>query len=367
MKIKGQEQIIVNADGLSIEEKQRVSEALAKIKNKSSTPKVTNLRELKWFYADSQIAWSYGDQAWFGRPATHTPQQVLEMAPTTEQAVFLADMLIITDSAGNIIYDSTLDQLIKKRANPDKGGALPDIGVSVKLDKNGMAVMVEKRKVRKDFDPGKEYSVDVEDCTAEEKKEVQQAFFDAGFPWKLGGKEYRCLDAAQYSNTLVGRGVTAHLMYGCSTERCNMTAKEFLELVYEQGHVHSESMTLYAEDAKTHSKPWELWQVKVRSLDWSDWNDCVVSPSWEPSLEYRRKPKTHIVNGVEVPDLRVTLKSGDSFFLADPTAPKLTSLYRFDGDIKDEIWVERGLCYEPTEEGKQAAILHTKAMLNMVQ
>lgn len=42
-----------------------------------------------------------------------------------------------------------------------------------------------KRKVREDFNPAKEYSVDVEGCTVKEKEEVQQAFFDAGILWVL--------------------------------------------------------------------------------------------------------------------------------------------------------------------------------------
>ena len=358
-------QIIVNVDGLPIEEKQRVSEALAKIKN------IGMCNPMHWdkvevMYGPSFDGVNVGFDYHKDSNPTHTPQQVLEMDTDNEQDVILADTLIITDSSGNLIYDSTihaLNRLISQRANSGKGWALPDSGVSVKLDKNGLAGMVEKRKVRKDFDAGKEYSVNVEGCTEEEKKEVQQAFFDVGFPWKLGGKEYRCLDAVQYSNVLIGRGVTANLMYGYSTERCNMTAKEFLELVYEQGHVHSESMTLYAEDAKTHSKPWELWQNKAKDGFW--W-DCLHSPLWASTTEYRRKPTTHIVHGVEIPDLRVTPELGEQYYLADPTASELTELHTFVMRA-EKLWAERGLCYEPTEEGKQAAILHTKAMMGMVQ
>ena len=75
--------------------------------------------------------------------------------------------------------------------------------------------------------------------------------------------------------------------------------------------------------------------------------------------------KTHIVNGVEIPDLRVVPEHGDSYYLVDPTVPELTSLYRFTGTVIDKIWVGRCLAYQPTEEGKQAAILHAKAMLGI--
>ena len=66
----------------------------------------------------------------------------------------------------------------------------------------GMEVnMTAQRKVRKDFDPTAEYSVDVSGCSEEVKKEVQQAFFGAGFPWRDGGKVYRHLDVDKYTMT----------------------------------------------------------------------------------------------------------------------------------------------------------------------
>lgn len=232
-------QIVVNVDGLTIEEKKRVSEALAKIKN------VGMCNPLYWdvvvlLYGPSSDGVNVGFGYYEAAKTTHTPQQVIAMAgmgPPDDQHVFLADMLIITDSSGNIVYDSTvhaLNRVIEQRANSGKG-------VSVKLDKNGAAVMVEKRKVRTGFDKAKEYSVDVSMCSEEEKKEVQQAFFDVGIIWVGGGTEYHHLNKVQYTNTTGCGKVTTDCMFGNTTEDCNMTAKEFLDLVYEPervGHVH---------------------------------------------------------------------------------------------------------------------------------
>lgn len=354
---KTMKQIIVNVGDLTIEAKQLVSEKLAKITNERGC-EPTHWYKTETLYAPSNIGFSY----FKSENPTHTPQQVLEMEESAENNVILADTLIITDSSGNLIYDSTLDalnRLIKQRA---KSGALPDSGVSVKLDKNGMAVMVEKRKVRTGFDKAKEYSVDVEKCTEEEKEEVQQAFFDVGLPWKLGGKVYRCLDAVQYSNVLTGRGVTTHLLYSDSTYGCNMTAKEFLDLVYEQGHPHVELMLQFAEDAKTTDKPWKNFQWRTRE---SNWLAMQKDMQFESKYEFRRKPKTHTVNGVEIPDLRVTPKEGEYYYLADPTEGDFTYSYLFHGDDPDKLWVERGLIYQNTDEGRQAAILHAKAMLGI--
>ena len=76
-------------------------------------------------------------------------------------------------------------------------------------------------------------------------------------------------------------------------------------------------------------------------------------------------PETHIVHGVEVPDLRFKPKRGEEYYLAAPTEPEFTHKYMSTDDSLDSVWVERGLCYENTKEGKQAAILHAKAMLGI--
>lgn len=220
-------------------------------------------------------------------------------------------------------------------------------------------------KVRKDFDPTKHYSVAVEDCTVKEKKEVQQAFFDAGILWRYHGAEYLYIGAKQYSNKHAIGGVQKHLLYGSTTERCNMTAKEFLELVYEpeqQGYVHAELILQFGADALTHTEPWKLWQFKV---DDGVWCDCPRNPHWRATTEYRRKPKTHFVHGVEIPDLRVSPELGDKYYLADPTSPELTDLHTFVMRM-EKMWGERGLCYQNTDAGRRAAIAHSKAMLGIV-
>jgi len=221
-----------------------------------------------------------------------------------------------------------------------------------------------KRKVRKDFDATKEYSVDVSGCTEEEKKEVQQGFFDAGIQWPSKGKIYQYLDVMKYTNKYEAGGVTYHLLYGDTTKGCNMTAKEFLDLVYEpdkKGHIHAESMAMYAEDAKTTDEPWELWYIDFGSRGT---RQLTNHPCWNPKLKYLRKQKTHIVHGVEIPDLRVSPELGDYYYLADPTTTELAEHYKFVMRA-EKLWAERGLCYQNTEEGKQAAILHSQAMLGL--
>ena len=130
------------------------------------------------------------------------------------------------------------------------------------------------------------------------------------------------------------------------------------------GHIHAELMAQYAEDAKTHAEPWKLWQVKA---DGGVWRYCRIHPVWAYDTEYRRKPKTHIVNGVEIPDLRIkvfneeALGGGCIGYCADPLDVEL-HLEHWNPETTKRF-LELGILYEPTEEGKQAAILHAKAWL----
>ena len=62
-------------------------------------------------------------------------------------------------------------------------------------------------------------------------------------------------------------------------------------------HIHAELMAQYAEDAKQHDKPWELWQFN----DGDTWAGCSTHPRWVPDFTYRRKPRTVQVGDIEVP------------------------------------------------------------------
>ena len=130
-----------------------------------------------------------------------------------------------------------------------------------------------------------------------------------------------------------------------------------------KGHIHAHLMAQYAEDAMVSETPWDNWEFWLEKQ--KAWASLKSNPAWASTMQYRRKPKTHIVNGVEIPDLRVKPNCNDRYHLADPTESEFTYFYLFGGDNKDKLWSKRGLIYEYTEEGKQAAILHAKAMLGI--
>lgn len=93
--------------------------------------------------------------------------------------------------------------------------------------------MTTQRKVRKDFNPEIEYSVNVKGCDESVKREVQQAFFDAGILWENCSDVYKYLGAAEYTNKRYDGVIVDGLMYSYTTEDFSMTAKEFLDIVYE--------------------------------------------------------------------------------------------------------------------------------------
>lgn len=130
-----------------------------------------------------------------------------------------------------------------------------------------------------------------------------------------------------------------------------------------QGHPHAELMAQYAEVAKTNPKPWEEFQAFGTGSQ--KWLTCTSMLSFEEGIQYRRKPKTKLIHGVEVPDITFTPNEGDFICVPSPCFDGFISTPKFYNDKHGEHHVKHNLCYPDTEEGKQAAILHAKAMLGI--
>ena len=76
-------------------------------------------------------------------------------------------------------------------------------------------------------------------------------------------------------------------------------------------------------------------------------------------------PRMKLIHGVEVPDISFVPDVGEQYYYPLPSDSRF---YGFsviaqcaDSDQRNHF----GLCYPFTEEGKQAAILHAKAMLGI--
>lgn len=57
------------------------------------------------------------------------------------------------------------------------------------------------------------------------------------------------------------------------------------------GHIHADSMKLYAEDAAKHECPWELWEARAPAHG-TPWRILRRHPNWISDTQYRRKPQT---------------------------------------------------------------------------
>lgn len=79
-------------------------------------------------------------------------------------------------------------------------------------------------------------------------------------------------------------------------------------------------------------------------------------------------PKTKLIHGVEVPDISFVPEMDNWYYHPVPDLPRLFAedMHTIHSD-NYTYRVNAGLCYPYTEEGKQAAILHAKAMLGIVE
>ena len=127
-------------------------------------------------------------------------------------------------------------------------------------------------------------------------------------------------------------------------------------------HPYAENMALYAQDAMETDKPWERWQFRV--LDGDPWVDCTVSISWGLDLQYRRKPRTITINGIEVPEpVREPLEIEQKYFFPYPAYTDRTDWYEWSGDSVDNQLLNDGLIHL-TEEAARA---HAEALLSFTK
>lgn len=90
-----------------------------------------------------------------------------------------------------------------------------------------------------------------------------------------------------------------------------------------------------------------------------DFYDAPLLHNFSPT------PKTKLIHGVEVPDISFVPGENEWCYFPDPADPELFCEMYDKSPKRYPHRVGYGLCYPYTEEGKQAAILHAKAMLGI--
>jgi hypothetical protein len=79
----------------------------------------------------------------------------------------------------------------------------------------------------------------------------------------------------------------------------------------------------------------------------------------------KQPPRIKLINGIEVPDISFRPSINRNYFYPSLEMDLYNSAFFVRGNKSDEFRVDNGLCYPYTPEGKEAAILHTKALLGV--
>lgn len=119
------------------------------------------------------------------------------------------------------------------------------------------------------------------------------------------------------------------------------------------GHKHAAAMAEYAKDAAETEKPWERWEIR-RNYHGGGWDDCNCNPKWYPESDYRRKPRTLTIEGVEVEAPLTEAIQGQTVYASDATGR--VAPFRFsEADVKGvENALANGRLFATPEAAKAA-------------
>lgn len=121
------------------------------------------------------------------------------------------------------------------------------------------------------------------------------------------------------------------------------------------GHIHAAAMAEYAKDAMDTDKPWERWEFSLNNE--RSYTPLHKHPSWGADRKYRRKAKTILINGHEVPEpCRTPLKYGEVYWALAFLCGTTRLCWR-DDDI-DTSYLENGVIHLT----KEAAEKHFNAL-----
>lgn len=128
-------------------------------------------------------------------------------------------------------------------------------------------------------------------------------------------------------------------------------------------HPHATSMLLYARDATKTVAPWRLWECHRRDLPAdSPWTALISHPEWNPSHDYRRKPRMIVVNGIKVQAGETEAPAdGTEYYFPDTSGTDWIQTDHWHGTDLDVLCLFRGLLYTDRAACEQRA----KAMVGV--
>lgn len=138
--------------------------------------------------------------------------------------------------------------------------------------------------------------------------------------------------------------------------------KDALAAPLKEAHKHAHNMKLYAEDAAETPKPWLRWEAGAANVAGIRWQPLDNNPLWARNTEYRRKPKTFTLNGVEVPlplaDAAGMQAEREHVYTPNLLGPTVPHIWK-PNDARLEPLFKAGMAHATPE----AAVLHAQAML----
>jgi len=189
--------------------------------------------------------------------------------------------------------------------------------------------------------------------------------------WNIGG----CKDCIFYPTSCGAKWCAAsknsdkverkYILINEQQEEETMNIKLEEEIKQEpEGHVHAELMLEYGKDALVSREPWLGWEYSYNYDLKEVWYTLDTHPNWEADVKYRRKPKTILINGYEVPEpIRNLPDLGKCRISETVWIPSLSEYPSFAlgvGNSYTRVFFDRGLCHLT----KEAADLHAKALLS---
>ena len=117
-------------------------------------------------------------------------------------------------------------------------------------------------------------------------------------------------------------------------------------------------MLEYAQDALTSDTPWQFWEVL--SPNELEWEPLTTHPGWYDYAKYRRKPRTVVVNGVEISvGISEPPAWGAVYYHVDTTSNTGVLPKKWCDDSLDQHMLHHGLAHTSWEAAKH----HWKALV----
>ena len=124
-----------------------------------------------------------------------------------------------------------------------------------------------------------------------------------------------------------------------------------IDKVFLTTQIRSRKHAYYLDGSSVH-----LARLGEQVLFWG--KPEVIAPPQPPRMKF--------IHGIEIPDITFKPNERDTYYYPEPVSPILINKCRYHSTMDGHYFrMTNNLCYPHTLAGKEAAILHAKAMLGI--